>query len=1205
MELKRRIDAALFRHLISNSAIPLIGSAVGSLLVAISQIESNDSHMAIGWLCLVYVTIGIRFWLTRRCQARLASTGYDPDAALRYAVTTCLSGFAWGAGGLLIKGDTPVAMIITITAIQTMVMGSVLTLGAFIPAFLAFALPAILPMIFVFVFGGGAANIVLALYNSIFLALMIGVAIRFNKSLRQSWQLTFEKEDLVKSLTEAHDRQSMLKERLELALDAAGLDLWENNLVSGEIARTATKTFTELGYSEEITPFVDDLFKIVNPDDVPVLKAAINDHLTGVTPQYRCEFRMRAKDGTWAWYASYGRIMDRDGPNAGRRFIGVTFNIDDRKRKEVEYGLLNRALMLTSNSGSTLIHAKNEKELLTEICRLAVESGGYLMAWIGFSENDAAQTVRPVAQSGYEEGYLDNINITWADTERGQGPTGTAIRTGVTTVMRDIQADPKMAPWRESAIRRGYQSSLALPLVVHKRVIGALTIYSVDAYAFNKEEVQLLEGLARDLSYGIQALRSSKKYEETLLRSKQVIDAAIDGFLLADMQGNLLDVNGAYSNLMGYTVDELARMNIGQLDANGKPEGVKARIGGIIAQGNMSFETRHRHKDGHLIDVDVSVSLLRETDELVVFCRDITERKRAEENLRESQAKYLSIFQNSPIGIFLSLAEGHFLTVNPAFVSMLGYASPEELIEQITDMNTQVYCDPNKRVEMVAEMLQNKGWCYTEGDFFRKDGSVINVSIKGRKVLNSDGAVAYFEGFIEDITKRKQHEAELRRVAHYDALTNIPNRVLLYDRMKQAIAQTSREQNMMAVCYLDLDGFKPINDAMGHEAGDEVLVEIAKRIEATTRGGDTVARLGGDEFVVLLLGIDQGDECVTTLERLLAVIAQPIVVKNKSNTISASIGVSIYPLDDEDPDTLLRHADQAMYVAKQSGKNRFHIYDPALDRCTRDQNEFLKSIRHALEHNQFELHYQPKINLRTKELVGVEALVRWRHPERGLLFPAEFLRHIENTDLDIEIGEWVIHTALAQMNHWRSTGLDIEVSINISGYHMESSGFVDKLRLQLNKYPDLPFGKFQIEVLETVALNDIAVVRGIIESCREIGVGFALDDFGTGYSSLSYLSSLPVDVLKIDQSFVRDMLEDKGDMAIVQGIIALAQAFELQTVAEGIETKEHYQELFNMGCELGQGYGIARPMPAGELTSWRANFTTNPSQPQITDTHFI
>jgi diguanylate cyclase (GGDEF)-like protein len=467
---------------------------------------------------------------------------------------------------------------------------------------------------------------------------------------------------------------------------------------------------------------------------------------------------------------------------------------------------------------------------------------------------------------------------------------------------------------------------------------------------------------------------------------------------------------------------------------------------------------------------------------------------------------------------------------------------------------------------------------------------VRNIKAHAKTFFDAQGSPQRMTGTNIDITEHVKHEDELIRVAHFDALTSIPNRILLADRMKQAIFQTSRENSLMAVCYLDLDGFKPINDLMGHEAGDKVLIEITRRIGVTIRGGDTVARLGGDEFVVLLLELAKAEECATTLERLLEAIAAPIVINDKTVTVTASIGVSIYPLDEEDPDTLLRHADQAMYIAKQSGKNRYHIYDVDLDKRARDQNDFLKSIRVALEENQFELHYQPKVNLSTQELVGAEALIRWRHPERGLLSPAEFLHYVDNTDLDIAIGEWVTATALAQINHWQNSGLEIEVSINISGYHLESRDFFSKLKDQLAHYPVLPPGKLQIEVLETVALNDVKVVQEIIESCRKIGVGFALDDFGTGYSSLSYLSALAVDTLKIDQSFIRDMLEDKGDMAIVQGIIALAKAFGRHTVAEGIENKAHFQVLLDNDCEIGQGYYIARPMTADKLVEWNTKF---------------
>ena len=590
-------------------------------------------------------------------------------------------------------------------------------------------------------------------------------------------------------------------------------------------------------------------------------------------------------------------------------------------------------------------------------------------------------------------------------------------------------------------------------------------------------------------------------------------------------------------------------------------------------------------KDGRTIYCEWYNTPLLDSDGQIIgagsLVQDVTEQKLAAENLRITA----SVFDNTQEAIMITDADNVIIDVNPAFTCITGY-SRQEVIGKNPRLLSSGRQDQAFYNKMWGSLKQNMAW---RGEIWnrRKSGEVYAEMLSISAISDNDGRLLRYVCVFSDISHIKEHEAELKHIAHFDTLTGIPNRVLLADRMKQAIAQTSREQGMMAVCYLDLDGFKPINDTLGHEIGDLVLIEVAKRIGNTIRGGDTVARLGGDEFVVLLLGQEQGEECVATLERLLEAIAQPITVKDKSPAISASIGVSIYPLDDEDPDTLLRHADQAMYVAKQSGKNRFHIYDPALDLRARDQHEFLKSIRHALEHEQFELHYQPKVNLRTRKLVGAEALIRWRHPERGLLPPAEFLRHIENTDLDIEIGEWVTATALAQIDRWLNAGLDIEVSINISGYHLESPEFLERLKLQMARYPDMPFGKLQIEVLETVALNDIVVVRGIIETCRTFGVGFALDDFGTGYSSLSYLSGLPVDALKIDQSFVRDMLEDKGDRAIVQGIIALARAFDRQTVAEGIETKDQYHMLLDMGCAVGQGYGIARPMSADKLAGWR------------------
>jgi len=434
-----------------------------------------------------------------------------------------------------------------------------------------------------------------------------------------------------------------------------------------------------------------------------------------------------------------------------------------------------------------------------------------------------------------------------------------------------------------------------------------------------------------------------------------------------------------------------------------------------------------------------------------------------------------------------------------------------------------------------------------------------------------------------------EQEKQLENIAHFDVLTGVPNRVLLADRLAQALARTKREQGLMAVCYLDLDGFKSVNDNFGHEAGDQVLVEVTRRIKETIREDDTVARLGGDEFVLLLVGLQAPEECVSSLHRLLLAINQPVQLREKSLRISASIGVSLYPEDEQDADTLLHHADQAMYIAKQSGKNRYHLFDAKNDQRARSHHALLQQIRHGLQHGEFELYYQPKVDLAARRMVGAEALIRWHHAQRGLLQPEEFLRVIENTELEIELGNWVIASACAQLRQWRQDGHDVEVSINISAYHLQSADFINTLRDEMQHCCPRPCHRcLQIEVLETVALEDIARVGEIIKTCREFGVGFALDDFGTGYSPLTCLSKLEVDALKIDQSFVRVMLEEKGAHAIVQGIIGLAHAFDRTVVAEGAEHAAHFQALLEMGCPIVQGYGISKPMPASALLEWSA-----------------
>lgn len=614
----------------------------------------------------------------------------------------------------------------------------------------------------------------------------------------------------------------------------------------------------------------------------------------------------------------------------------------------------------------------------------------------------------------------------------------------------------------------------------------------------------------------------------------------------------------------------------------------------IIAEGTRICEYRFRDSRGEFHWVRDHVRLVCDADgqpkEIVGCMIDISDQKSAEENLR----LMARLFRDTEECIMVANAERNLIEVNKAFSKITGYSRDEVL-----GQNPRFLKSGRHKPEFYAavwEAINRTG--HWRGEIWnqRKDGEIYASWITISSVMNEQNTVTHYVSISSDITTIKQHQQQLEYIAHYDALTGIPNRLLLADRLQHALAQTQRENKMMAVCYLDLDGFKPINDSFGHDTGDQVLVTVAKRILQTIRASDTLARLGGDEFVVLLLGLEQVEEGIHSLNRLMENIAQPIPIRQQQSTVTASIGVTVYPQDNQDPDTLLRHADQAMYVAKQLGKNRYHIYDPTQDASLKIQLERKQRMQQGLLAGEFELFYQPKVDLRDGSVIGVEALIRWRHPELGLLPPSEFLHYVDLCDLTIEIGEWVIGTALTQLERWRQDGLRLGISINIAASHLQMPHFIDSLRQRLDRCADIAPQLIEIEILETVALNDIQTVAGIIESGLALGIRFALDDFGTGYSSLAYLRRLPVETLKIDQSFVRDMLDDRDDLAIVEGIIALAHTFKRTTVAEGVETAQHIQALQKLGCDIAQGYGIARPMPASEVVNWCQNFAAQDLQ---------
>lgn len=438
-----------------------------------------------------------------------------------------------------------------------------------------------------------------------------------------------------------------------------------------------------------------------------------------------------------------------------------------------------------------------------------------------------------------------------------------------------------------------------------------------------------------------------------------------------------------------------------------------------------------------------------------------------------------------------------------------------------------------------------------------------------------------------DITALKENQQQLERVAHYDLLTGLPNRLLLGDRLKQAIAQTRRRGMHLVVDLIDLDGFKKVNDQHGHAVGDKLLSVLSRRMTQVLREGDTLARLGGDEFVAVLVDLPDISLSVPILDRLIEVAAQPVPIGDALCEVSASIGVSYYPqAEDIDADQLLRQADQAMYFAKQAGKNRYHVFDTEKDRTLRLRHEGLDSIENALANGQFLLYFQPKVNMRTGEVLGAEALIRWQHPARGLLSPASFLPLIENHPLGIAVGKWTIEAALTQIEIWRKAGLNVPISVNIDAEHLLQPDFIMHLRGMLSRHPGAQPQDLELEILETSAVEDFVQVSQSMALCERMGLRFALDDFGSGYSSLTYLKRLPAYLLKIDQGFIRDMLEDPDDIAILDALLALARSFGRNCIAEGVESIKHGEILLRLGCEWGQGYAIGHPMPVHEFEQW-------------------
>jgi diguanylate cyclase (GGDEF)-like protein/PAS domain S-box-containing protein len=673
------------------------------------------------------------------------------------------------------------------------------------------------------------------------------------------------------------------------------------------------------------------------------------------------------------------------------------------------------------------------------------------------------------------------------------------------------------------------------------------------------------------------------------LRSEAIIQSTDEAIIGKSLDGIVTSWNPGAERMFGYTAQEMIGQPIVRLlplDRAFEETLILEKI--RRGQGVDHFETVRIRKDGREINVSVTISPIRNSFGQLVgaskIARDITAQKLATRQLRLTA----SVFNNTGEGIMITDRRGRIVEVNDAFTRITGYER-EDALDNDPSMFHSSRQGPEAFQNLWRSLLRHGEW---KGEMWsrRKDGEAYSAWLTVSKVKGSSGRVRNYVALFSDLTVLKLQQEELEHSAHFDALTDLPNRLLLSDRLHQAMTMCQRHGQSLAVLYLDLDGFKAVNDQFGHEAGDALLVAVSKRMQSALRDVDTLARMGGDEFVAVLTNVESIQDCIQMVTRVLLACAEPVHVDNRDLWVTASIGVTMYPQDNAEADQLMRHADQAMYEAKQSGKNRFHMFDSAQDAEVKSRSLLQELIALGLAQREFVLHYQPKVNMRTGAVVGVEALIRWQHPERGLLAPDAFLPAIEKHPLSETLGAWVIEEALRQMGVWRSQGLQLPMSINIAARQLQHPDFSQQLAGFLANHPNVDPGHVELEVLETSALHDIGFVAATLQACHRLGVRFAIDDFGTGYSSLTYLRHLPVEVLKIDRSFVRDMLDDQSDLSIVNGVIGLAAAFHREVIAEGVESVAHGQRLIALGCHLGQGYEIARPMPGEEIPAWCATW---------------
>ncbi|MEJ2621695.1 MAG: EAL domain-containing protein, partial [Candidatus Thiodiazotropha sp.] len=718
----------------------------------------------------------------------------------------------------------------------------------------------------------------------------------------------------------------------------------------------------------------------------------------------------------------------------------------------------------------------------------------------------------------------------------------------------------------------------------HVRRDGSKFIVSVNAKRVDiGNDPPLILTTEYDITDRKQAEDSLKDSE---IRFRAIFDQAAVGIARVGTDGQWLDVNQKLCDIVGYPEDQLLTKKFQDITY---PEDLVEDL--TLFQRTLAgtsnayaMDKRFLCRTGELVWVHHTISLVRADDNaplyFIAVIEDIDKRKNAEEKLREAAA----VFRSTGEGVTITDKQGTILDVNDAFTRITEY-SREEVIGRNPKILKSGRHDDNFYKDMWGQLHKKGHW---HGEIWNrsKSGRVFPEILTVSAIENRRGEVTGYVGVFADISSLKSTEARLDHLAHHDPLTDLPNRMLFRDRLKHGLEGAERKKSMLAVIFLDLDHFKNVNDTLGHGVGDQLLVEIAQRMKMLIRTGDTVGRISGDEFCLLFEDLHSSVDAVPLVEKLLSVFVNPFEVHDHILRMTGSIGVALYPDNSKDPDALLSFADAAMYEAKEAGRNTYRFYTKALTEQALEYGFVQSALREAMERSQFFLVYQPQINLNTKALVGLEVLVRWQHPEQGLIPPSKFIPVAEQSGLIRDLGAWILRSACAQGRAWLDEKLDFgRIFVNVAGPQLHDARFIELVSDCL-KETGLPAERLGLEVTESFVMRATGHATDVLLKLRDIGIELAIDDFGTGYSSLTYLKALPIDKLKIDQSFVRDIPADPNDMAIAEAVIAMGRALKLKVIAEGVEDEVQAEFLNSKGCQEVQGYLYSRPLLPADLIDW-------------------